>query len=431
MKKRLLPGLITLLAAQPALALDLMETYEKALSYDSGIASAMAQFQAQQATSDVSKSALLPKISAVGSASYTSFEPRNIPGGANADELTRQLFSGDSYRTYRYGVELTQPLFRAQDWFSYEASQFQAEAAEAQYNLAQQQLILDVATAYFDVLRAKDTVTTAKATETAIQRQYEQAQERFDVGLIAITEVYEARASYDDARSQRIAADNDLNVAKEQLARLTGEYPDAMENLRQNFPLGRPEPMDPTSWEATAVEQNWSIQAALRQLNASEASLKAAKSGHLPTLELSASYQESSLENALFTQQEGNQSIVSLSLTIPFYTGGGTSAVVCLPDWPWWNRHPLNCLEAPEEEEFVEKRKKSVDASKRKKQPLLNSKNASRKSKRNKLRRIVSRQNVLLKRHERTLKEMLPHKQSVMQRKQRDKLNLQQPKKNV
>ena len=146
------------------------------------------------------------------------------------------------------------------------------------------------------------------------------------MGLIAVTEVYEARASYDDARSQRIAADNDLNVAREQLARLTGEYPDAMENLRQNFPLGRPEPMDPTSWEATAVEQNWSIQAALRQLNASEASLKAAKSGHLPTLELSASYQETSLENALFTQQERSQSVASLSLTIPLYTGGGTQA---------------------------------------------------------------------------------------------------------
>ena len=79
MNKRLLPGLISLLAAQPAFSLDLMETYEKALSYDSGIASSLAQFQAQQATSDVSKSALLPKISAVGSASYTSFEPRNIP----------------------------------------------------------------------------------------------------------------------------------------------------------------------------------------------------------------------------------------------------------------------------------------------------------------------------------------------------------------
>jgi|TARA_Y100001001_G_scaffold36007_1_gene29930 outer membrane protein len=328
MKKRLLSGLVGLLAAQPVLSMNLIDAYEKALSYDSGIASSLAQFQAQQATSNVSKSSLLPQIAAFGTASHTDFEPGNVPGGANADDLTRQLFSGDSYRTYRYGVELTQPLFRAQDWFSYEASQFQTDAAEAQYNLAQQQLILNVATAYFDVLRAKDTVTTAKATETAIQRQYEQARERFDVGLIAITEVYEARASYDDARSKRITADNDLNVARERLARLTGEYPVLMENLRQNFPLGHPEPMDPTSWETTAVKQNWSIQAALSQFNASEAALKAAKSRHLPTLELSASYQETSLENALFTQQEGSQAIASLSLTVPLYTGGGTQAGV-------------------------------------------------------------------------------------------------------
>jgi len=194
MKKRLLPGLITLLAAQPAFSLDLMETYEQALSYDSGIASALARFQAQQAASNVSKSALLPQISAFAEGNHTDFEAKTG--------------SGDSYRTLSYGVQLSQPVFRADNWFQYDASQFQTEAAQAQYNLAQQQLMLDVSTAYFDVLRAQDTVTTTKATEATIQRQYEQAQERFDVGLIAITEVYEARASYDDAKSQRIAAEN-------------------------------------------------------------------------------------------------------------------------------------------------------------------------------------------------------------------------------
>lgn len=328
MNKRLLSGLIGLLAAQPALSMDLVETYEKALSYDSGIASAQAQFRAQQAAVDVSKSPLLPQITATGSANHTDFEPANSFSGAGNDELARQFFSGDSYRTYRYGVELSQPIFQASDWFTYEASQFQTEAAEARYNLAQQQLILDAATAYFDVLRAQDTVTTAKASEAAIQRQYDQAQERFDVGLIAITEVYEARASYDDARSQRIAADNQLDVAKEQLARLTGEYPEALENLRQNFPLGRPEPTDPASWEMTALEQNWSIQATLFELNANQADLKAAKSGHLPTLELNASFRETRLDNALSTTQEGTEGVIGLSLNIPLYRGGGTQAGV-------------------------------------------------------------------------------------------------------
>ncbi|KXS54972.1 MAG: outer membrane channel protein [Marinobacter sp. T13-3] len=315
MKKRLLPGLITLLAAQPAFSLDLMETYEQALSYDSGIASARAQFEAQQAATDVSKSALLPQIAAFAEGSHTDFESKNGQ-------------SDDSYRTLNYGVQLTQPVFRADNWFEFDASQFQTEAAEAQYNLAQQQLMLDVSTAYFDVLRAQDTVTTAQATEAAIQRQYEQAQERFDVGLIAITEVYEARASYDDAKSQRIAAENQLNVAKEQLARLTGEYPADLENLRQNFPLGRPEPMNPNAWEATALEQNWSIQAALSELNANEANLKVAKSGHLPTLDLEASYGETDYDGRLTSQVEGTQAVVGLSLNVPLYMGGGTQAGV-------------------------------------------------------------------------------------------------------
>src|SRR5690554_2767304 len=313
MKKRLLSGLVGLLAAQPALSLDLVETYEKALSYDSGIATAQARFESQQASSDISQSALLPQIGAYGDAQHIDID------GPNQDY---------SYRELKYGLQLTQPLFRADAWFRYDASQFQTDSARAQYNLAQQQLILDVATAYFNVLRAQDTVMTSQATEAAIQRQYEQAQERFDVGLIAITEVYEARASYDDSRSQRIAAENQLNVAREQLARLTGEYAEDLENLRENFPLGRPEPMNPNDWETTALEQNWAIQAAMSQLNASEANLKVAKSGHMPTLDLVASYGESELDGAKSNQQEGTQGVIGLQLNVPLYMGGGTEAGV-------------------------------------------------------------------------------------------------------
>lgn len=316
MKKRLLPGLITLLAAQPAFSLDLVEAYEQALSYDSGIASALAQFQAQQAASDVSKSTLLPQVGAFAEASHINLEPKDRDSTNN--------------RPLSYGVQLTQPIFRANNWFQYDASQFQTEAAQAQYNLAQQQLILDVATAYFNVLRARDTVATSRATEAAIQRQYEQAQERFDVGLIAITEVYEARASYDDSKSQRIAAENQLNVAREQLARLTGEYAEDLENLRENFPLGRPEPMNPTAWESTALKQNWSIQAALSQLNANEANLKVAKSGHLPTLDLTASYTETDIHGTepMGSSFEGTQGVIGLQLNVPLYMGGGTQAGV-------------------------------------------------------------------------------------------------------
>ncbi|MFL1466399.1 TolC family outer membrane protein [Marinobacter sp. HN1S83] len=321
MKKRLLSGMIGLLAAQPALAMDLIETYEKALSYDSGIAAARASFEAQEAGTDVSRANLLPQVNAFGEANYTDSESSN---------------QDVDYTTLAYGVRLTQPLFRADAWYGYDASKFQSEAARAEYNLAQQQLILDVATAYFNVLRAADTLTTARATEAAIQRQYEQAQERFDVGLIAITEVYEARASYDDSKSQRIAAESDLDIAREQLARLTGEYTEELDNLRENFPLGRPEPMDPTKWEMTALEQNWSIQSAMYELNTSEANLKVSKAGHYPTLDLNASYGKSEIDGldngSAPVQQRADgtttEAVIGVTLNVPLYMGGGTQAGV-------------------------------------------------------------------------------------------------------
>lgn len=329
MNKRLLPGLMAALAAQHVPAMNLVETYEKALTYDSGIAESRATLQAEQAGIDVSRANLLPRLNAFGDARHTDIDPDNA--------------SEDSYKTFSYGVELTQPLFRADAWFDFETSQIRSEAARARYNLAQQQLILDVAEGYFNVLRAADALTTAQATETAIGRQYEQAQERFDVGLIAITEVYEARASYDDSKSRRIAAESDLDIAREDLARLTGEYTEQLDNLRQEFPLARPAPANPTEWEKIALGQNWEIQTALLELDASKSTLESRKAGHYPTLDLNASYGETDI-NGLGpggtgstagsggATRSGNgtttEGVISLTLNVPLYLGGGTQAGV-------------------------------------------------------------------------------------------------------
>lgn len=323
MKKQVLCGLIGLFSAQSLFAMDLIETYQKALSYDSGIATARATLEAQEAGNDLSRSALLPAIGAFGNANVIDVD------GPGQDT---------SYNSLGYGVELTQPLFRADAWFAYDTARFQSEAARADYNLAQQQLILDVATAYFNVLRAADFLTTARATEAAIQRQYEQAEERFDVGLIAITEVYEARASYDDSKSQRIAAESDLDITREQLARLTGEYTEQLENLQREFPLMRPEPMSPDQWEEIALDQNWQIQAAIRQLQASESVLREAKAGHYPTVDLNASWGRNRLDGLDGPSVGGQGAVqrdgtttegrIGVTLNVPLYAGGGIQAGV-------------------------------------------------------------------------------------------------------
>lgn len=320
MKKSVFTGLVGLLVVQPAMATDLIDAYEKALAYDSGIASARATYEAQQANVDVTRSQLLPKIDAYGNAQHIDTD------GPRTD---------DSYKSYGYGVELTQPLFRAENWFNYDASQFQSESARADYSLAQQQLILDVATAYFNVLRAEDNLTTVRAAEAAFERQYDQAQERFDVGLIAITEVYESRASYDASKSERISAESDLDIAREQLSRLIGENAGDLENLQQEFPLSRPQPTDPAAWEKIALQQNWRVQSAAYTLQANRSLLDVAKAGHYPTLDLSAKYGNTELDGV--GQVSPNQStvdgtttegVLALQLNVPLYEGNGTEASI-------------------------------------------------------------------------------------------------------
>src|SRR5690606_34808148 len=118
-------------------------------------------------------------------------------------------------------------------------------------------------------------------------------------------------------------------IAREQLARLTGEYTEELNNLTEAFPLMRPEPMDPSAWEQTAIGQNWQVQSAIYELNSTEANLKTAKSGHMPTLDLGASWSESEIDDfdglgIRDGTNEGTQRQISLTLNVPLYMGGGT-----------------------------------------------------------------------------------------------------------
>lgn len=315
MKKRLLVSLVAAFTAAPASAVDLLTVYEQALAYDSELAGNRAAYQAQLALSDQARATLLPQVGAFGEVA-----------------LTRQdsgLTGSDTFASTGIGLELTQPLFRASDYFEYRATQDQSEEAEAQLSLAQQGLVLDVAIGYFNTLRTQDTLATARAAEAALQRQFEQSQERYDVGLIAITEVLEARAAYDDVRSQRIATESEVDIARETLARLTGNYPEDLDKLEQDFPIAPPEPANPAAWAEVALAQNWEIKAAQFQRLARADQYNAAKAERLPTLDLSASYGRNNVNGAesQFNTDQDN-AVIALQLNVPLYTGGGIQANV-------------------------------------------------------------------------------------------------------
>ena len=291
---------------------DLISLYQLAVDYDADIAAAQAGYRSEKANEDLALSTLLPQLNAGASVGHTN---------ANSE-----LNPDDSFNTTQYSVTLTQPLFNLPSWYELSASELNSSRAQAVYLAAQQELILDVATAYFGVLRAEENLIAARALETAVKRQFEQAKEQFDVGLIDITDVHEARASYDDAQTNRIRGEGDLTIAIEALTRLTGQYSPKLHTLKDDFPIAIDDAQQVDDWVNAAFQNNLNIKAAEYGLKSLEASLKADKAGHYPTLNLSANYENTELDNFSPRDNEREESSLFLNLNLPLYSGGGTQA---------------------------------------------------------------------------------------------------------
>jgi len=82
-----------------------------------------------------------------------------VGGNINASINLTPASSTTIYNTNTWALNLTQPLFRWQNWATYKQAELAVAQAEAQYAMAKQDLILRVTQAYFDVLLAQEDVS--------------------------------------------------------------------------------------------------------------------------------------------------------------------------------------------------------------------------------------------------------------------------------
>jgi outer membrane protein len=294
---------------------DLISLYKNAENYDAEIFAAKAAFMAEKEGENIALAELLPSINASASAGRIN---------SNKDSPS----SDDSVKSQDYSVSLTQPLVNLQSWHKLSSSEQSTLQAQSIYLAAQQNLIIDVASAYFNVLRAQENLKSDQSQEAAVKRQYEQAREQFDVGLIAITDVHEAKASYDSSQTSRIRSEGDVTIATENLSRLTGQYTSELATLKSDFPIT----LDPSSsaeaWANSAYENNLNIKSAEYELEALNFQFKSRKSQHYPTLNFDARYGTTKLTNNDSGNNNSEEASASLNLNIPIYSGGGTQAGV-------------------------------------------------------------------------------------------------------
>lgn len=306
---------LSLLPAATLQAADLVSVYEMALRNDPTFAAAESEYEAELEARPQARAALLPQINA--SAGYS--------------DNTEDSSAGDSdYTREQYQIELRQPLF---DWAAF-AGLDRADArigrAEANLATAKQDLILRVSEAYFDVLSARDGVRFAEAEKEAIERQLEQAQQRFDVGLIPITDVKSAQASYDLAVSREIEAENALQNAREALRTVIDRPPGRLEVVSDDLPLTRPEPNDVEAWVERALEQNPEYLAARADSEVARQDIQQARGGHYPEVDLYARRSDSdSSRDGVGSQGQSLDSTtdsIGVELSWNLFAGGATSS---------------------------------------------------------------------------------------------------------
>tara|TARA_R110002072_G_scaffold136124_2_gene278268 strand:+ start:258438 stop:259790 length:1353 start_codon:yes stop_codon:yes gene_type:complete len=309
-----------LVSAQTTFADDLVTILELAMRNDPQLRQAQAQLRSGQQQLTLARSSLLPQANASASEQRQSTGPAGEISYTSLDASAR-----------RYSLNFSQALLNMANWYNYQGAKEADKARMYNFQAQEQDLIIRVATAYFNVLRAIDDLSTRQQEEEAAQRQFERTRQREEVGLVAITEVYEAQAVYDLARNNTILAEDTLASRYEALEAITGQPHPNIDILREDFPVVDAEG-DMAEWVQEAMNSNPQLLAARANVEAQSSVARARRSDRLPTISLQGGYSHTD-SNSGQSADGGVRSIgaiegvsVAVSISVPLFSGYAVTA---------------------------------------------------------------------------------------------------------
>ncbi len=320
--KKLLPILIGLsLSGFSTLsqAENLMQVYQQARLSNPELRKSAADRDAAFEKINEARSPLLPQLGL--GADYTYSNGYRDANGVNSNATSASL-------------QLTQSIFDMSKWRALTLQEKSAGIQDVTYQTDQQTLILNTATAYFNVLNAIDVLSYTQAQKDAVYRQLDQTTQRFNVGLVAITDVQNARSQYDTVLANEVTARNNLDNAVEQLRQVTGNYYPELASLNvDGFKTNKPQAVNALLKEAE--NRNLTLLQARLSQDLAREQIRLAQDGHLPTLDLTAStgvsdtsYNGSKTNTAQYDDSNMGQNKIGLTFSLPIYQGGMVNSQV-------------------------------------------------------------------------------------------------------
>ena len=334
-------------------AADLLQSYQRGQENDPQWAAAKSKFMANSQMAKQGRAGLLPSLY-VGARktrnNYQSDQTQTVfsedlavdPATAlaqcgNSPAFFNCWFSkvlgvgvsddvDSTFESTDYTANFRQPIIKMDRWYEYKKTKALTIKSASDFILAEQDLIIRVSKAYFDVLRSYDDLDTVEQEASAILKQLKLVKKRYEQGLERETGLYEAQAAYDLQGAKSSFAQSALQIAYRQLAAVTGVYDNDIIKIADEMPIERPLPATGEEWVQQALAHNASLDAARHSVDAAESEYKKQRSGHLPSVNLFASYKETSNKGGQGFVPGSKGSIIGVEFTMPIYQGGMVSA---------------------------------------------------------------------------------------------------------
>ena len=296
-----------------------LSIYRLAEKNDAEIQAAYSALQAERETRNQSRGALKPSLSIEGDVASNREDVDDPTGIGNSGEA--------SYTSYDIGLILKQPLYRKDLFTDLDITDSNILVAEAEYKAAQQDLITRVLVRFFEALAARDNLEFSVSERDSIKKQLEFTNKRYKAGKSTVTDYLEARAAFDLAEAQVIAAQDLLKDSLDAIEEITGTPPKELAPLGSKFKPITPQPLDADHWVSEAETKNPTLIAARYQVEKAGYEVDRFKSGHYPKFDVVARY-GTQQTGGRFGDSNIDDASIGLQLKFPLYTGGQVSSRV-------------------------------------------------------------------------------------------------------
>ncbi len=190
------------------------------------------------------------------------------------------------------------------------------------YDASIQDMMLAVQTAYLNLLAAEETAVSAKASLDSYKQSYQEAEKRYKLGMVSLSDKLQANTSYQQAVLKVVEAENLIKRSKGALAILVNLSPDTPIELAKptyNDATTAIENDNVAELMQTALENRPEIQAQKSTQKAAKSAVTSSKTNMLPTISANASATYN--DNWKHSSPYATNNAAGLLVTMPLFTG--------------------------------------------------------------------------------------------------------------